>query len=63
MVTVRVDPIPPIFEQTTYSASVAEFTGEVRNQQLTDRNSVDGVRLLHITQYIIESTGFEYSES
>lgn len=29
IVTVRIDPIPPVFEQTTYSASVAEFTGTV----------------------------------
>ena len=29
LATVRVDPVPPIFEQFVYTASVDEFSGEV----------------------------------
>ena len=29
VVTIRVDPIPPVFQQTTYTVSVPEFMGQV----------------------------------
>lgn len=29
MITVRVDPIPPVFEQTIYNSTVPEVTGTV----------------------------------
>ena len=35
LVTVRIDPTPPVFQQFVYTASVDEFSGEVGFMWLT----------------------------